>query len=428
MKLLLTLCLENKNIDKDTLWDEISNFLRAPPEECKKKYWHLRRTYFRLLKKKRTGKDIKWMHYGICEEVFTDLQALPPAVLEPWDDNKVRRLLSLYIENLHKFHSPGCLQKDIWKEIAAELGTTGYNCYHKFKNLRRSHWHWLNRSRETGKAIKWPYHQYFERINYNDKPCTSSWDRNKIKLLLEAYAQIAHKFRNPKMQKKELWNEISRKVGESPPACDKKFRNLKQTYKRLKAKANSGRLTTKWRYYRDFEAIYSNSFRYIDIDGTHKVMYRACSDEDYIKQLLTFYLENKEKFRDPLTKKKNLWKMIAPKLGLTSEECDKKFRNLKQTYIRLAFKKKQSGKSSRWPYFTYFEKIFHVPETQSIESNRGGTHIDDIMKCEIRRVVEDVQEKKDNDTKFERLLQVVEESNNIQRERNKILLALINRK
>lgn len=427
IKLLLTLCLENKNIEKNDVWEEISGTVGAAPEECNAKYRHLRRTYLRLLKKKRLGKDIKWVHYSICEEVFTDLKALPASVLEPWEDAKVRRLLSLYIENIHRFRNPNCFHKDIWREIASALGTTGYNCYHKFKNLRRSYMNWVSRSQETGRGIKWPYHHYFERIFYNYNPCSKSWDRNKIKQLLDAYSHLAHKFRNPKYQKKELWQKISQKVGETPDMCDKKFRNLKQTYVRLKMKANSGRLTTKWRYYRDFEAIYTNATRYIDIDGTPKTVYKTTlEDEDYKKRLLSFYIENKEKFRDPLTKNKTLWKMIAPKLGFTSEECDKKFRNLKQTYIRLAWKKKQTGKCSKWPYYSYFEKIFEAPGMSPRQSNSHGD-FNDVVMSEIKRVVEDVRERKDSDKKFERLVKAVDESNDIQRERNKILQALLER-
>ncbi|KAJ2940026.1 hypothetical protein O0L34_g14059 [Tuta absoluta] len=301
IKLLLTLCLENKHVEKEALWEEISSIIGTTPDQCNIKYRHLRRTYLRLLKKKRLGRDIKWVHYNICEEVFTDLKALPPSVLEPWEDGKIKRLLNLYLEYLPRFRNPNCLQKDLWKEIATQLGTTGYNCYHKFKNLRRTYLNWLNRSCETGKAIKWAYHEYFERIYYNYSPLTKAWDRHKIKQLLDAYAQIAHKFRNPKLQKKELWNEIANKVGETPDSCDKKFRNLKQTYIRLRLKASCGRPTTRWRYYRDFEEIYNSSGRYLEIDGSHRLVYPS-EEENYIKLLLEFYIANKDKFKDPLTK------------------------------------------------------------------------------------------------------------------------------
>lgn len=427
IKLLLSLCLDTrfKNITKDkSLWEEIAVHLGTSSDECSKKYRNLRRTYMRLLKKRRLGKEIKWVHYNTCEEVFKECKSLPQSVLEPWEEHKVRRLLTLYTENLNKFRSPDCLQKDVWREIASQLGTTEYNCYHKFKNLKRAYFNWKERSRETGKPIKWQYHNYFERIFYNYNPSIGPWDKNKTRLLIEKYKQIAEKFKNPRYQKKELWKEISASVGERPTDCDKKFRNLKQTYIRLKMRADTGRCITKWRYYKDFEGIYSGPANYTSFtDGLSKLTYKS-QEDDYVKQLLTFYVDNKERFRDPLVKKKNVWRSIAPKIGLSSEECDRKFRNLKQTYIRLAEKKKGTGKINNWPYYCYFEKIYDEPTGTGTCTH--GVNLDDMTLTEIKRVMQEVQDRKDND-KFESLVRAVEESNNIQRERNRILQALLDK-
>lgn len=386
-----------------------------------KEYRNLRRTYRRLLKKKRLGKEIKWIHYNVCDEVFNECKSL--SVLKPWDDQKIRRLLNLYIENLQRFKSPDGLQKDVWRDIAAQLGTTQYNCYHKFKNLKRAYFKWLERSQATGKPIKWQYYPFFDRIFANHQPPVGPWNRNNTRLLIDSYLHIADKFKNPKYQKKELWKEISMIVGESPSDCDKKFRNLKQTYIRLKMKADMGRSITKWRYYQDFEIIYGTQRNY-ELRENSLTNCRI-SEDNYIRQLLTFYIENKDKFRDPLIKKKNVWKLIAPRIGLYPEECDRKFRNLKQTYIRLAEKKRETGKSSNWPYFSYFEKIFDGP-TNICNSNH--INVDDITYSEIKRIVmQEMDSRKDSD-KFESLVSAVEESNNIQRERNRILRALLDKR
>lgn len=59
------------------------------------------------------------------------------------------------------------------------------------------------------------------------------WEHNSIQILLNVYLQNVEKFRNPKIRKKSVWIDISNAVGKSPDCCDKKFRNLKQTYIRL---------------------------------------------------------------------------------------------------------------------------------------------------------------------------------------------------
>lgn len=426
VKLLLTLCLENKfkNGTKDkSIWNEIAVHLGSTSDECIREYRNLRRTYIRLLKKKKLGKEIKWVHFSTCEELFK----LLPASVEPWEEHKVRRLLTLYIDNLARFRSSDCLQKDVWKEIAAQLNTTEYNCYHKFKNLKRAYLNWKERSRETGKPMKWQYQHYFERIFYNYNPSIGPWNKNKTRLLIDAYMQIADKFKNPRYQKKELWKEIAASVGEQAADCDKKFRNLKQTYIRLKMRANSGRCVTQWRYFKDFETIYGGATGYASIDQVTSQQHTfKCQELDYVKQLLSFYVENKEKFNDPLVKKKHVWRLLAPKIGLSTEECDRKFRNLKQTYLRLAEKKKETGKSNNWPYYSYFEKIYDEPLAPGNTCNHN-INLDNITMSEIKRVVQEVQHRKDND-KFEILVRSVEESNMIQRERNRILQALLDKK
>lgn len=72
-----------------------------------------------------------------------------------------------------------------------------------------------------------------------------------------------------------------------------------------------------------------------------------CEDEDLerwssskVQYLLSLYLERKNKFRNPKIKKKNLWREMAEKLHLSEEACNKKFRNLKGTFIKLLKKKK----------------------------------------------------------------------------------------
>lgn len=432
VKLLLTLCLEDKyrtncnNRDKK-LWEEVAPIVGTTSEECSRKYGNLRRTYVRLYKKNYLGKNIKWIHYSLCEEIFKDCKSVATPLLDIWDDNKIRNLLTLYIENLNRFRNPDCIKKDIWNEMASILGTTESSCYHKFKNLKRTYFSWLERNRLNGGLIKWPYLQYFRKIFYNYNPSLGPWNRQKVKKLLEVYAETAYKFKNPKFKKKELWKDIANVVGESAADCDRKFRNLKQTYFKLKLKADSTKSMIKWRYFSDFEYIYGFSDQtYVNSENPLRLVKNQ--EEDYVKQLLQFYIDNKDKFRDPKIKNKKVWKVIAHKINMTWEECDKKFRNLKQTYMRLAEKKKASGKLNNWPYFSYFEAMFDEDIPPCNNDVVNDTEVEDITLSEVTKIAHEVQERKDNDRKLEYLLKVAEESNNIQRERNKILQALLEKR
>ncbi|PZC74543.1 uncharacterized protein LOC110379531 [Helicoverpa armigera] len=179
-----------------------------------------------------------------------------------------------------------------------------------------------------------------------------------------------------------------------------------------------------------------------------------------IKMLLNLYLQNVDKFRSPKVKKKNVWIDIANAVGKGPDCCDKKFRNLKQTYIRLLKKRNRNEVVVvKWPYFEVFEQIYNVngeyqpeiqqriqdgttetvtkallsipskfepdlPENgepsngQSEESRRKLTRrrYTDFRKItlEMRNRQRTVEEKLD------RLINIVQESNSIQRERNRL--------
>ncbi|KAJ8938582.1 hypothetical protein NQ318_013636 [Aromia moschata] len=127
-------------------------------------------------------------------------------------------------------------------------------------------------------------------------------------------------------------------------------------------------------------------------------------DETTAKHLLTLYLQNVDKFKNPRVKKKLLWKKIGAVLGKDASVCDKKYRNLKQHYTTLLKKNKKFHKRPiRWPFFSLFEQInskegFKLDEPPEIQADRAETRLDDATTAGV---------------------EVVEESNNIQRERNK---------
>lgn len=188
-------------------------------------------------------------------------------------------------------------------------------------------------------------------------------------------------------------------------------------------------------------------------------------DKNNTKLLLACYLERLEKFRNPQYVKKHLWDEIGAIVGKSGEICDKKFRNLKQTYIRLLRKKKNAGKSSwKWPYFETFNLIFSdgnaievneeviiiqsLPENLSTEESvtikrrlkpvqytqyNQPTVPPRRRKYEnIYKITEEVREKqKIIEKKLDQMIGVLEESNNIQKERNYLfqqyLEAMINK-
>lgn len=80
--------------------------------------------------------------------------------------------------------------------------------------------------------------------------------------------------------------------------------------------------------------------------------------------LLDLVLENKTKYRDRRVKKEKFWRELAEsfiEMGyfVTGNQLDKKFRNLKQTYLKLKDNNGKTGRGrSNWPFYKKFEEIF----------------------------------------------------------------------
>lgn len=180
-----------------------------------------------------------------------------------------------------------------------------------------------------------------------------------------------------------------------------------------------------------------------------------------IRLMLDLYLQNIERFRTPKIKKKNVWIDIGTAIGKGPDCCDKKFRNLKQTYIRLLKKRSRDDITPvKWPYFDIFEQIYSVngeyqPEiAQKVQEGNTDTVAKALLsmaepvtyeaKCEniesspghseetkrkitrkrnidFRKVTLEVRNRqRAMEAKLDRLINIVEESNNIQRERNRL--------
>ncbi|CAG4984458.1 unnamed protein product [Colias eurytheme] len=184
-------------------------------------------------------------------------------------------------------------------------------------------------------------------------------------------------------------------------------------------------------------------------------------DHESTLGMLTLYLQNVDRFRNPKIRKKNVWIEIANEVGKGPDSCDKKFRNLKQTYIRLLRKKNRNGVTAfKWPYFDIFEEIYSIdgeyqPEIQQklrdctsdrivkVLRNIGSTSkFEEVQEngepssgeneetkrrllrkrnAEFRKVTLELRDRQRMvEEKLDRLINIVEESNSIQRDRNRL--------
>jgi len=106
-------------------------------------------------------------------------------------------------------------------------------------------------------------------FNYNNvtQDESFSWSTKSTKLFLAAYSERKLQFRDPKVKKKRLWQEIVGTLKEhgytnvSEDILDRKMRNMKRSYKTIKEnnkKSTTGRGRLSWEYFDTFEEIFAN--------------------------------------------------------------------------------------------------------------------------------------------------------------------------
>lgn len=86
--------------------------------------------------------------------------------------------------------------------------------------------------------------------------------------------------------------------------------------------------------------------------------------------MLEEYKKREEQFKNPNYTKKQLWVHVAKKLresqpnwNVTGPECDKKFRNMKQTYKNIIDNNMCSNKPISWPYYHVMDELLKNDES-----------------------------------------------------------------
>ncbi|SPP86106.1 Hypothetical predicted protein [Drosophila guanche] len=94
------------------------------------------------------------------------------------------------------------------------------------------------------------------------------WNANNTKLLVDLYEERYLRFQDPRVRKRSLWLEIVEDMeqagykGISADICDRKWRNMRKTYRTSKeAMLKSGRKSVAWPYYDFFEKMHQTEGR-----------------------------------------------------------------------------------------------------------------------------------------------------------------------
>lgn len=89
------------------------------------------------------------------------------------------------------------------------------------------------------------------------------WSKPMVLSLIEEYKKVAHEFHDTNTKKKHVWRKIAQRLSEKGHSnvteymCDKKWRNLKKTFKEIYTGQRGSPLRTRWGFYNAVEEIFS---------------------------------------------------------------------------------------------------------------------------------------------------------------------------
>lgn len=163
--------------------------------------------------------------------------------------------------------------------------------------------------------------------------------------------------------------------------CDKKFRNMKMTFKKLLLRNYNEGTKVRWEYFHTFKDIMSaeevpssvnlKNLQFLEeeeqfteqADPLQTKVSMKMWTERATNYLVKVIEKNLHHYRNPGVKRGDFWKRVAKSMtmagfkDITYDNCDVKFRNMKKTFLTLVNKIRAGEKRTGWKYFDAFARI-----------------------------------------------------------------------
>lgn len=203
-------------------------------------------------------------------------------------------------------------------------------------------------------------------------------------------------------------------------------------------------------------------FIILDENSSDRLTEKFAWNNSTTRRFLGLYKERNERFKNPKIKRRHLWTEILNEMmargytNLNVDMLDKKFRNLKATYIKIkenqdiCKRKKSKPPVVKWEYYQIFDEMFadtvlvptplpasskHYqserqqsfrPTTTSVAINNEKNHQEARQLFSIRsKLLQVEQERVDA---MRELKQSIDRSNEIQMERNELMKRFLDSK
>lgn len=292
----------NDKIRKKSVWARIASGIQSAGyanmtwEVCEKKFRNLKCTYRTIVENKKSERGrTKWPYYEIFHELFGSSQSLDAGRVELTDIRNESGLemecnsvsatfVSSEVDKDYLEKSPAGLRKR--KVMQTRSWITDFMSetpkLEETKSIDDINEELLHRTRDS------------ELIDDENVGSAVEWTRNVTLLLLELYQNHFNDFENPKIMKKTVWGEIASGIQAAGfgnmtwDVCEKKFRNLKSTYRTIMENGRStGQVRTKWPYFEYFHNLFGNqpTVSVIEIGGDSVILKSDISQNESSLQM-----------------------------------------------------------------------------------------------------------------------------------------------
>ncbi|XP_061724655.1 uncharacterized protein LOC133530662 [Cydia pomonella] len=431
---------------------------------CEMKLRNLKRKYTQLRIEQEKGFDVIWPYFQLSHQAFHDDKYVN-AVLEEEKarmapkpvvparsnedagivvvkkvnskhagDGNVEAMLNLYLKH-KKISSHKVKQRNLWQNIALQIGTDDGDYWHKrFLNFKSNYVRLLEkRNLEGPESISWPYMKLFDQIyegdeefqkkhgpqkyqapmrieQYQQVPAESLehiWNQTELTVLVKYYFDCYQEFQDKTIPNSFLWNEVGRLIDKNPDSCKAKYEELRAEHL---GKYIEGGYEIRNRA--PLAILFDNIIcKDVQLEIATKSLRAAENDmwkTEELDELVQFFYDNVEVFKDSVCYFV-CWAAISKKLRRTIAACRKQWKELTRLYKSILDDKKENPDMQiDWRYIELFDCIFvYGMDTHLLD---GYEKLQDQEKESEKVGVKKVEIKSDDENEFDEIISEDEES------------------
>ncbi|CAH2060691.1 unnamed protein product, partial [Iphiclides podalirius] len=291
--------------------------------------------------------------------------------INKWNRRTKKRLLIHYLKYLRSHRGKEIDSRDMWREISSKLNKSPSTCRRILIKLKNQHR--LSASSEEFKT-KSPYYSLIEKIlSMKPKFAKISQDKRlqenrtykdvamadeKVERALQYYLDCLEEFLSPRFEKKYVWMELANAIDEPVSKVFNKVNYLKHLFDSNPSAGQGVPFSAILQEISVKESLLKNGEDFNDVERAlvdDSALEEFWSDDE-VESLLTWYLANLDKFKNPKYVRSYLWMGASEILKKSPLICSKKMSEIRTQYRNMV--REAPEELSDWRFHNLCQKIY----------------------------------------------------------------------